>query len=111
MGLRTSREIWREHARSVTYLLERADAEGGRAGGTFGPRMENLFGTAAALKLICRRCDGDKGHHNTQDHPFDPRPQSKVAYKFIWVQGSGGRGEIELDASMSPIWEPYARAR
>jgi hypothetical protein len=108
---RTSREIWREHANSVTFLLERAENEGGRAGGPFGPRLEQLVGTATALRLICRRCDGDKGHHTSRDHEFDPRPAARVAYRFVWVQGSGARGEIELDASMSPIWAPYARPR
>ncbi len=107
---KTSREIWREHATSVTFLLERAEREGGRAGGAFGPRAEQLIGTATALRLICRRCDGDKGHH-TRDHEFDARPPAKVAYRFTWVQGSGARGEIELDALMAPIWQPYARPR
>jgi hypothetical protein len=108
---RTSREIWREHATSVKFLLERAETEGGRAGGSFGPRIEQLIGTATALRLTCRRCDGDKGHHTSKEHEFDPRPATRVAYTFVWVQGSGARGEIELDITKSPIWEPYTRPR
>ena len=110
-GQRTSHEIWRQYANSVTFLVERAETEGGRASGTFGPRAEQLIGTATALRLTCRRCDGDKGHHASRDHEFDARPPARVAFKFVWVQGSGVRGEIELDAAMTPIWPPIARLR
>lgn len=107
----SSREIWREYSRSVTFLLERAETEGGRASGTFGPRAEQLIGTATALRLICRRCEADKEHHPARDHEFNAPPPARVAFRFAWVHGAGDRGDIELDASMAPIWPPVERLR
>ena len=107
----TSHEIWRDHVRSVRFLLERAEIEGGRASGTFGPLQERLTGNATALVLICRRCDVDQGHHTPHEHEFAGRPPARVAYHFVWVNGVGERGEIELDASMSPIWKHDDRLR
>jgi hypothetical protein len=112
MGLgSTSKEVWREHSRSVTYLLERAESEGGRASGTFGRPSDNLTGIATALALICQRCDGEKGRHATRDHEFVAPSPTRTAFLFVWVQGSWGRGEIELDASMSPLWRQVERDR
>ena len=98
----TSREIWREYSGSVTFLLDRAETEGGRASGPFGPRVEQLIGTATALRMVCRRCEAGKDHHAARDHEFAACAVARAAYKFAWVHGAGDRGEIELDASMVP---------
>lgn len=101
----TSHEIWREHTSSVRFLLERAETEGGRASGSFGPPNQRIIGAATALALVCRRCDVERVRHAGRDHDFVGQATPRVAYRFTWSIVTGGRGEIEFDDTLHPVWK------